>query len=54
MAEIKRLCYLRTRPKANNLEPYAYLLHLLNPIGAADTLEKIEALLPWNVAQGIS
>jgi hypothetical protein len=23
--------------------------HILSHIGAADTLEKIEALLPWNV-----
>ena len=36
--------------KANGLEPYAYMLHVLNHIGAADSLEAIEALLPWNVA----
>ncbi|MDD2762298.1 MAG: IS66 family transposase, partial [Methylomonas sp.] len=36
--------------KANGLEPYAYFLHLLNHIGAADSVEAIEALLPWNVA----
>lgn len=36
--------------KANGLEPYAYLQHILNHIGAADSLEAIEALLPWNVA----
>ena len=35
--------------KANGREPYAYLRHVLEHIGAADTLEKIEALLPWNV-----
>ncbi len=40
--------------KANNLEPYAYILHILNHIGAADTLGEIEALLPWNVPQGIA
>lgn len=35
--------------KANDLEPRAYLLHVLERIGAADTVEKLEALLPWNV-----
>lgn len=36
--------------KANGLEPYAYLQHVLNHIGSAESLEAIEALLPWNVA----
>ncbi len=35
--------------KANGLEPYQYLRHVLTHIAAADTLEKIEALLPWHV-----
>ena len=35
--------------KANQIEPRAYLCHMLERIGAADTLEKLEALLPWNV-----
>jgi len=35
--------------KANGLEPYDYLRHVLKHIAAADTLEKVEALLPWNV-----
>jgi transposase len=34
--------------KANGLEPYAYLRHILHHIAAAQTLEQIEALLPWN------
>jgi hypothetical protein len=34
---------------ANKLEPYAYLQHVLAHIAAADTVEKLEALLPWNV-----
>ena len=34
--------------KANGLEPYDYLRHVLEHIAAADTAEKIEALLPWN------
>lgn len=35
--------------KANELEPYDYLLHVLKNIAAADTVEKLEALLPWNM-----
>ena len=35
--------------KANGLEPYEYLRHVLQHIAAADTVEKFEALLPWNV-----
>ena len=34
--------------KANGLEPYEYLRHVLEHVAAADTVEKIEALLPWN------
>lgn len=35
--------------KANNLEPFLYLRDVLTHIAAADTVEKIEALLPWNM-----
>ena len=35
--------------KANGLEPFTYLHHVLQHIGAASTVEDIEALLPWNV-----
>ena len=35
--------------KANGLEPYDYLRQLLQHIAAADAVEKIEALLPWNL-----
>ena len=34
--------------KANGLEPYSYLQYVLTHIAAADTVEKIEALLPWH------
>ena len=34
--------------KANNLNEYEYLIHVLRNIASADTAEKIEALLPWN------
>ncbi|MBI2803055.1 MAG: IS66 family insertion sequence element accessory protein TnpB [Gammaproteobacteria bacterium] len=37
--------------KANGLEPYRYLCHVFNALPAADTVEKIEALLPWTVAR---
>ena len=40
--------------KANGLEPYAYLRHVLTHIAAADTLEQIEALLPWQVSMNPS
>ncbi len=35
--------------KANNLEPYGYLHRVLQHIAAADTVEKLESLLPWNI-----
>jgi len=35
--------------KANGLEPYDYLRHVLQHIAAADTVEKFEALLPWSL-----
>jgi hypothetical protein len=34
--------------KANDLEPSAYIHYVLGRIAEADTLEKLEALLPWN------
>jgi transposase len=38
--------------KANDLEPSAYVHHVLDRIGEADTLEKLEQLLPWNAPLG--
>lgn len=35
--------------KANGLEPYAYLVHIIEALPKATTLETLEALLPWNV-----
>ena len=35
--------------KANDLEPYAYLRHVLSELPKAHALEDIEALLPWNI-----
>lgn len=34
--------------KANDLDPYRYINHLVSNIAAAETVEDIEALLPWN------
>jgi len=49
-ARASATCYsLIETAKANGLEPYAYLHHVLQHIAAADTLEKLEALLPWNM-----
>lgn len=35
--------------KANGLEPYAYLVHVIEALPKATTLAMLEALLPWNV-----
>ena len=35
--------------KANGWEPYEYLTQVLKALPYADTVEKIEALLPWNL-----
>jgi transposase len=35
--------------RVNGLEPYAYLLHLLEQLPTASTADALEALLPWNV-----
>jgi len=40
-------CLIETA-KANQLELYAYLVHILSELPYADTIEKLEALLPWN------
>jgi len=35
--------------KANGIEPYDYLKYVLKHIASADTSEKLDALLPWNM-----
>ena len=35
--------------KANGLEPYSYLRHVLTQLPYAETVEALEALLPWNI-----
>lgn len=47
--ETSAACYsLIETAKANSLDPQAYIDH----VGEADTMEKLEALLPWNVELG--
>ena len=49
-ASASATCYsLVESAKANGLEPYAYLCYVLQRIGTADTVEKLETLLPWNM-----
>jgi len=50
-ARASATCYsLIETAKANGLEPYDYLQHVLSHIAEADTLEQLEALLPWSVS----
>ncbi len=49
-AHASATCYsLVETAKANGLEPSAYIRYVLERIADADTLEKLEGLLPWNV-----
>ena len=38
--------------RANDIEPYAYLCRLFAQLPAAQTVEQIEALMPWNINLG--
>ncbi len=52
-ASASAACYsLIETAKANQLEPSAYIQYVLDHIGEADTQEKLDALLPWNVNLG--
>ncbi|MBO9482874.1 transposase [Salinisphaera sp. G21_0] len=42
-------CSLIESAKANGLEPFEYICYVLEELPYADTVEKLEALLPWNV-----
>ena len=35
--------------KANGLEPFAYLCEMLRKLPYTETVEELEALLPWNI-----
>lgn len=48
-ARASATCYsLVETAKANGLEPSSYIQYVLEHIATADTLEKLEQLLPWN------
>ena len=50
-AKASATCYsLIETAKANSLEPYQYIRHVLEHIAYAKTVEDIEVLLPWNVS----
>ena len=54
-AKASATCYsLIETAKANGLEPLSYIEYVLRNIGAADTVEKLEALLPWNAKGAIA
>ena len=36
--------------KANDVEPYQWLCHVLRDLPAAKNVDDVEALLPWNIA----
>ncbi len=40
--------------KANGVEPYTYLRYIFKALPYADTVEKVEALLPWRVKDQIT
>ena len=49
-ANASAVCYsLVETAKLNGLEPYQYLHTLLTQLPYAETVEQIEALLPWNI-----
>ena len=40
--------------KANEIDPYSYLYHIFKALPYADTVEKIETLLPWQVKDQVA
>lgn len=52
-AHASAVCYsLVETAKANGLEPHTYLHTVLSKLPYAETVEQIEALLPWNMVKG--
>lgn len=50
-AHASAVCYgIVESAKLNNLEPYQYLRDLLTKLPYAETVEQIDALLPWNIS----
>ena len=52
-ASSANLYSLVSSARVNGLEPYAYLLHLLEELPKANTAEALEALLPWNAKSAV-
>lgn len=49
-AQASAACYsLIETAKANNLDPQAYIQHILDNLSSMQTVEQLETLLPWNV-----
>ncbi len=49
-AKASATCYsLIETAKANGVEPSSYIKYVLENIAQANTAEKLEALLPWNM-----
>ena len=40
--------------KANDIDPFKYILHLCKHIASVQTVEDVEALLPWNVKEKLT
>jgi len=40
--------------KANDIDPYKYILHLCNNIARVQNVDDVEALLPWNAKEQIT
>lgn len=40
--------------KANDLDPFKYIMHLCRHIASVQTVEDVEALLPWNVKEKLT
>ena len=43
---------INSQVKANNIEPYRYLVALFKKLPLAQTADDYEALLPWNIEPG--
>ena len=53
-AKASAACYsLIETARANGLEPYEYLRYVFKHIGDANTVEKLEMLLPWNMPKQV-
>jgi len=51
LAIIKYLSYFLLSKRSDGIDPFKYMLHLCKHIAQAQTVEDIEALLPWNLKE---